>query len=188
MEAASGDDLNVASGLFADMVLPCCRALARHQRDAADEVLVLPFVVALSSLAAKCMRMARDQLASLVALYASLGLDQSFCELPPGVSLLIVTSCIVNLRPDEHATLPVRNLCILLANSGTLEAPAGRRSLCAGAGAALGSLVNKCHESLSVSAAAAAFDVLHQRVSTQSEPDAAARSLAWILRCVDACI
>jgi hypothetical protein len=55
-----------------------------------------------------------------------------------------------------------------------LEAPAGKQSLYEGAGAALVSLVNKCHEFLSVSAADAAFNVLQHRVSTQSEPDAAA--------------
>lgn len=185
MEAASGDDADVAERLFADMVLPCCRSLAhRHQQDSSDEVSVSPSIVALSSLAAKCMRIARDQLASLVALYASLGLDPSFCELPPGACVLIITSAIVNLRPEHHPALPIINMCILLSNSSMLEAPAGKQSLCEGAGAALGSLVNKCHESLSVSASAAAFDVLHHRVCTQSEPDAAARSLAWVLRCL----
>jgi hypothetical protein len=183
MEAASGDDANVASGLFTDMVLPCCRALSQsHQQHSSDELTVSSSIVALSSLAAKCMRMSRDQLASLVALYASLGLDHSFCELPPGINALIITSCIVNLRPDAHGSLPVMNLCILLANSGMLEAPCVKQSLCVGAGAALGSLINKCQASLSASAAAAAIDVLHHRVSTQSEPNAAARSLAWILR------
>lgn len=187
MEAASADDANVASGLFTDMVLPCCRALSQgHQQHSSDEPAVSSSIVALSSLAAKCMRMARDQLASLVALYASLGLDHSFCELPPGTNALIITSAIVNLRPDVHDSLPVMNLCILLANSGLLEAPSGKQSLCVGAGAALGSLLNKCQASLSFSAAAAAIDVLQQRVSTQSEPNAAARSLAWILRFVHA--
>jgi hypothetical protein len=187
MAAASGDDANVASELFTDMVLPCCRALSQSdQQHSSNELTVSSSIVALASLAAKCMRMARDQLASLVALYASLGLDHSFCELPPGINALIITSCIVNLRPDVHDSLPVINLCILLANSGLLEAPCVEQSLCVGAGAALGSLVNKCEASLSASAAAAAIDVLHQRVSTQSEPNAAARSLAWILRFVRA--
>jgi hypothetical protein len=185
MEAASGSDAGVAGGLFADMVLPCCRALSlSRRRESCGEEAVCPSIVALASLAAKCMRMARDQLASLTALYASLEIDSSFYELPPDDSALIVTSCIVSLAPDVHGSLPVLNLCILLANSSMLLAPPGSQSLCAGAGAALGSLVNKCEASVTASAAAAAFDVLHHRVTTQRQSDAAAQSLAWIVRFV----
>ncbi len=185
MEAASGSDAEVAAGLFADMVLPCSRALTlSRRRESCGEEAVCPAIVALASLAAKCMRMARDQLASLTALYASLEIDSSFFELPPDDCALIVTSCIVSLAPSVHGSLPILNLCILLANSSMLLAPPGPQSLCAGAGAALGSLVNKCEASVAASAAAAAFDVLHHRVTTQRQSDAAAQSLAWIVRFV----
>jgi hypothetical protein len=185
MQAASGDDAGVADGLFTDMVLPCCRALSHsRRRELTDETSAGSFVIALSSLAAKCMRMSRDQLRSLVALYTSLGIDSSFCELPSDSNVLIVTSCIASLAPETHRNLPVVKMCILLANSSMLVAATGAKSLCCGAGAAVGSLVNKCDESVSVSAATAAFDVLYHRASTQIQSDGAAQGLAWIVRLV----
>jgi hypothetical protein len=72
----------------------------------------------------------------------------------------------------------------LLANAGLLTAPTGRASICVGAGAAIGSLLNKCDASQCAPAAVAAFDVIIQRASTQGESDAAAESLAWIVRCM----
>jgi hypothetical protein len=184
MQAACGDDVGVARGLFADMVLPCCHALsvANAASHVSDDVSASASIVALSSLAAKCMLLASDQLSSLAAIYASLALDTSFCELPAQANALIVTSCLASLRPDAHGSLPVLNICILLANSGMLVGPAGMSSMCAGAAAALGSLVNKCDSSLALPAASAAFDVLLHRVCTQSRPEHAAHSLAWIVR------
>ena len=184
MQAACGDDVGVARGLFADMVLPCCHALsvANTASHVSDDASASASIVALSSLAAKCMLLASDQLSSLAAIYASLALDTSFCELPAQANALIITSCLASLRPDAHGSLPVLNICILLANSGMLVGPEGMSSMCAGAAAALGSLVNKCDSSLALPAASAAFDVLLHRVCTQSRPEHAAHSLAWIVR------
>jgi hypothetical protein len=186
MQSVSGDDADVAGGLFADLVLPSCRALSQNRQVVSTgDAAVSPSVVELSSLAANCMRMSRDQLASLAALCTSLRIDSSFCELPSDSSALIVTSCIASLAPDVHRSLPVVNMCILLANSSMLVAPTGTKSLCCGAAAAVSSLVNKCEESISAEAAAAAFDVLYHRANLHGQAEDAAQGLAWVVRCVE---